>query len=193
MKHACSALALAALLAAGPLLADDKPEGKAMAPPKAAPQMAQLSYLTGTWNCAGKTFANPFGPEHATAGVVQSRMSLNGFLLEIHYDENKTAANPMPYHALQVVGFQGAHGMFVSSCFDSMGGTCEENSSGWKGDALVFEGSGFMMGQKSGARDTFTKVSATELKHKGEFQGADGKWTATDEETCKRPPKAGKK
>ena len=36
------------------------------------------------------------------------------------------------------------------------------------------------------ARDTFTKKSATEMTHKGEMQGPDGKWMAGDEETCKR-------
>lgn len=193
MKHAChkpaAFAALATLFVAAPALAEDKPPS----PPKAAAEMSQLSTLTGTWNCSGKTFANPFGPEHATEGTSKGRFSPNGFWLELHYDESKTAANPTPFHVLQVVGFQGAHGVFVSSCFDSMGGTCEQASSGWKGDALVFEGSGLMMGQKSGARDTFTKVSATELKHRGEFQGADGKWTTTDEETCTRPAKTGKK
>ena len=192
MKLVCrnpGVAAIAALLVAAPALAEDKPPS----PPKAAAEMSQLSYLTGTWNCSGKTFANPFGPEHATEGTAHGRMSLNGFRLELHYDESKTAANPTPFHVLQVVGFQRAHGVFVSSCFDSMGGTCEQASTGWKGDTLVFEGSGFMMGEKTGARDTFTKVSAAELKHKGEFQGADGKWMTTDEETCKRPAKAAKK
>jgi hypothetical protein len=31
------------------------------------------------------------------------------------------------------------------------------------------------------------------MKHRGEFQGADGKWTASDEETCRRPATAAKK
>jgi hypothetical protein len=49
-----------------------------------------------------------------------------------------------------------------------------------------------MGGQKMGARDTFTKVSATEMTHKGEAQGPDGKWAATDEETCHRAEKTAK-
>lgn len=181
--------ALAALFAAAPLLAEDKPMG----PPKPGPEMSQLSYLVGTWNCAGKTFATPMGPEHATEGVAHAQMALDGFRLVIHYDEAKTAASAMPYHVLQVIGYDSAQKAFDSVCFDSVGGSCTQTSQGWKGNALVFEGTGLMMGQKSGARDTFTKVSETEMTHKGEGQGADGKWMAMDEETCKRAGKSDKK
>jgi hypothetical protein len=181
--------ALAALLVAAPLLAEDKPMG----PPKPAPEMSQLSYLVGTWNCAGKTFATPFGPEHATEGVAHAQMALDGFRLVIHYDEAKTAASAMPYHVLQVVGYDSAQKAFESMCFDNFGSTCTQTSPGWKVDALVFEGTALMGGQKMGARDTFTKVSATEMKHKGEMQGADGKWSPGDEETCHGAGKAAAK
>ncbi len=184
MKTACRLLTLAAL-AAAPLFAEDKPMG----PPKPAPEMSQLSYMVGTWNCAGKAFASPFGPEHASKGVAHAQMALGGFRLVIHYDETKTAANPMPFHVLQVVGWDHAQKAFDSHCFDSFGGACTQTTSGWKGDALVFEGTGLMGGQKMGARDTFTKVSATEMKHKGEMQGADGTWMTGDEETCRKAAK----
>ena len=133
------------------------------APPKPAAEMAQLSYMVGTWNCAGKTFATPFGPEHATEGVAKAQMALDGFRLVIHYDEAKTAASPMPFHVLQVVGYDSAQKAFDSTCFDNFGGSCTQTTQGWKGNVLVFEGTGLMGGQKMGARDTFTKVSATEM------------------------------
>src|SRR5271169_1054537 len=189
MKNArCLVPAFAALLVAAPLLAEDKPMG----PPKPAPEMSQLGYFDGTWNCAGKAFASPFGPEHATVAVAHAQMALDGFRLVIHYDETKTASNTMPYHVLQVVGYESARKAFDSVCFDGMGSTCTQTTQGWKGGVLVFEGTGLMMGQKSGVRDTFTKLSGTEMTHKGEMQGADGKWMATDEETCKRAGKTPK-
>ena len=188
MRIACRLLA-AALLAASSLRAEDKP----MAPPKPAAEMSQLSYMVGTWHCSGKTFASPMGPEHATEGVAKAQMELGGFRLVIHYDEAKTAASPMPYHVLQIVGWDAEKKAFDSVCFDVFGGSCAQTSPGWSGDALVFEGTGVMGGQKMGARDTFRKVSANEMKHKGEMQGADGKWAAADEETCKRAAKTGKK
>ena len=190
MKNACRvAAALTALFAASALLAEDTP----MAPPKPATELGQLGYMVGTWNCSGKAFASPFGPEHASEGVAHAQMAMGGFRLVIHYDEMKTAANPMPYHVLQVVGWDAAQKAFDSHCFDSFGGACTQTSPGWKGDALVFDGSAAMGGQKMGARDTFTKVSATEMKHKGEMQGPDGKWMAADEETCIKGAKAAKK
>src|SRR5512141_2045090 len=190
MKNACRmAAVLTALFVATSLRAEDKPMG----PPKPGPEMSQLSYLVGTWHCAGKTFATPFGPEHATEGVAHAQMALDGFRLVIHYDEAKTAASTMPYHVLQVVGYDPAQKAFDSACFDNFGGSCTQTTQGWKGNALVFEGTGLMGGQKMGARDTFTKVSATEMTHKGEMQGADGKWLAGDEETCHKGAKAAKK
>ena len=185
MKTACRLFVLAALFAASSLRAADKP----MAPPKPAAEMSQLSYLVGTWNCSGKTFPTPFGPEHPTEGVAHAQMALGGFRLVIHYDEAKTAASPMPFSVLQVIGWDAGAKAFDSSCYDDFGGACTQTSPGWKGDALVFEGSSMMGGQKLGARDTFTKVSAHEMTHKGEMQGPDGKWMAGDQETCKRAAK----
>jgi hypothetical protein len=190
MKKAfCMAAALAALVVTPALFAEDKPKS----PPKPAPEMSQLDYLVGTWHCSGKAFASPMGPEHATEGVAHAQMALDGFWLVIHYDETKTAASPMPYHLLQVVGWDSAQKAFDSVCFDVFGATCNQTSSGWKGDNLIFEGTALWGGQKMGARDTFTKVSATEMKHKGEMQGADGKWMTGDEETCHKGGKAPKK
>ena len=66
-----------------------------------------------------------------------------------------------------------------------MGGWAQQTSAGWQGDALVFTGDGVMGGQKSGARDTFTKKADGSLTHKGEMQ-MKGKWVVMDEETCRK-------
>jgi hypothetical protein len=180
----CAFLAVATL-AGGPLLAEDKPA----APPKPAAEMSQLAYFNGNWGCTGKAFASPFGPEHATEAKVMARPAMGGFWYGMHYDETKTAANPAPYHAMMIMGFDPGQKMFVSNCFDSMGGGCSQTSAGWKGDVLAFEGTSVFMGKKGGARDTFTKISATEVKHAAEMQGPDGKWIQTDEETCTKAAK----
>lgn len=177
------------LLVATPLLAEDKP----MSPPKPAAEMSQLAYLAGTWNCSGKAFASPFGPEHASEGTAHVKASLNGFWYELRYDETKSSSNPMPYHIIQLIGYDPGQKLFLSHCFDMMGGSCSETSSGWKGDVLAFEGTDLVMGQKAGSRDSFTKVSATEMKHSGEVQGPDGAWAPTDAETCHRAEKSTKK
>ena len=189
MKTACRLLALAALFVASSLRAEDKP----MAPPKPAAEMSQLSYMVGTWNCSGKTFATPFGPEHATAGR-RPRADGAGRVPARHplrRDEDGREPDAVPRPPGHRLGRR-PEGVRLD-CFDVFGGTCTQTSPGWKGDALVFEGTALMGGQKMGARDTFTKVSATEMKHKGEMQGADGKWMAGDEETCKKAARRAKK
>ncbi len=182
------AIVAVAVLVSGPLLAEDKP----MAPPKPATDTEQIAYFAGNWTCKGKTFTTPMGPEHATEGTVAAKLGLDGFWYLIHYDELKTAANPMPYHAAVIMGFEPGQKVFVESCFDSMGGVCSQTSPGWKGNVLTFEGTMAAMGQKGGARDIFTKVSATEMKHAGEMQGPDGRWIPTDEETCTKAGTAAK-
>jgi hypothetical protein len=175
------ALALAGACAlAAPSLAEEK----AMAPPKPAKELSQLSWFVGNWTCKGKTFATPMGPEHATEGKVNIGHVLDGFFYAFHYDETKTAANPMPYHAAGFWGWDAVEKVFFENCYDAFGGNCRQTSKGWAGDVLSFEGPGTMGEMKTGMRDVFTKKSATEVVHRGEMQGPDGKWMATDEETC---------
>lgn len=183
MKKAALLFVAGTLFFAAPARADDKPSG----PPRPAKEMAQLSYLAGTWTCAGKSFPSPFGPEHASAGTAAVKLTLGGFWYEVHYDEKKTPENSTPFHLVQLLGYDAGQELFVSHCFDAMGGSCSQTSAGWKEDVLAFEGASSAMGQKSGARDTFTKISATEMKHAGFMQGPDGKWMPTDEETCTKP------
>lgn len=178
------ALGVALSLAAPAALADDK----AMAAPKPPEELSQLAYFTGSWTCSGKTFANPMGPEHATQGNVKVSSVLGGYWYMFHYDEMKTAANSMPYHAAGFWGYDSGAKAFVGSCHDSFGGSCQQTSKGWTGDTLVWEGPGSMGGQKTVFRDTFTKKGA-EQTHMGEMQGPDGKWMKMDEETCKKAAK----
>jgi len=179
--HAIRPLAVAALIAlAVPALADDKK----MEMPKPPKELSQLSYFLGSWTCTGKAFATDMGPEHASEAHVSFAKALDGFWYLFHYDETKTAANPMPYHAAGFWGYDTGDKLFVQRCHDNMSGYCQTTSKGWVGDVLTFEGPGSMGGQKMGMRDTFTKKSATEVVHAGAFQGPDGKWVNTDEETC---------
>ncbi len=176
-------LAVATILAAAPALrAEDKP----IAPPKPAPEMAQLAYFAGTWGCAGKLFPGPWGPEHPTEATVRATIALDGFWYVVHYDEKKTGANPTPYSTAMFWGYDATEKVFVLRCQDSMGGYCSETSKGWSGDTFVLEGPVMGMGPKANGRDTFTRKSAAEMVHSGEMQGPDGKWMKMDEETCKK-------
>jgi hypothetical protein len=157
-----------------------------MAAPKPPAELSQLAFLLGDWACMGKTFASPIGPEHATVAKVSSRRDLGGWWISFRYEELKSAANPAPYQAAGVLGYDPGEKVFLERCQDSMGGSCQQSSPGWAGDVLTFEGPGIVGGQKLRFRDTFTRKGGQAYVHAGEFQGPDGQWIKTDEETCTR-------
>ena len=162
-----------------PLLAKDAPP-----PAGPPPELAQVAFFEGTWNCTGKTFANPMGPEHATTATVHGAKAVGGMWMHITYDENKTAANPMPYHVGVYMGYDAAKKIFVENCVDTFGSYCTQSGSGWSGDTMKFEGTGNGGGKQFGTRDTFTKKGTSQVTHTGEMQGDDKQWIKTDEETC---------
>ncbi len=174
---------VAALSAAAPALqADEKP----VSPPGPAPEMAQLAFFEGSWTCKGNTFATPMGSAHPTEATVHASPGLGGFWYVVHYDEKKTASNPTPYHAGIFWGYDAALKNFVLRCHDSFGGYCAESGTGWAGDTFVLEGPAGGMGSVTASRDTFTRKGSTEMTHAGEVRSADGTWTKTDEETCRK-------
>ena len=156
------------------------------AAPAAADELSQYDFFAGTWHCTGTAFASPMMAEHATTATVHAMKAVGGHWVHATYDENKTAANPKPYHAGVFFGYDSGKKTFVERCVDSMGGYCALTGAGWKGDTMTFEGTGSGPDGDSGARDTFTKKGPDGLMHTGEMQGPDKKWVKTDEEACHR-------
>ena len=189
-KHILAALAALAISPLVSFAADApakpaaaKPPEPAAAPPAPA-ELATLDFFVGTWNCTGKAFASPMGPEHETAATVHATKSVGDRWIHINYDENKTKINATPYHVGVYMGYDAGAKKFVQGCVDNMGGYCTQNSPGWNGDAMVFEGTANADGKQFPARDTFTKKGASELVHSAEMQGEDKAWMKMDEETC---------
>ena len=162
-------------LASAPLFAKD--DAKPAAPAAYAPpaELSQLAFFEGNWTCTGTTYANPMGPEHATVAKVKGTKAVGGAWVHVAYDEEKTAANPTPYHAGVFFGYDAAKKTFVQLCADSFGSYCTQTSSGWKNDEMVFEGNSTMDGNAVPARDHFTRKGANELVHSSEMQGEDKK------------------
>lgn len=159
----------------------------AFAETMAAPaELAQLDFFNGKWNCSGKAFASPMGPEHASVATVHAAKAVGDHWRYLTYDETKTAANPAPMHAGVYWGYDTAKKSFIQFCADNVGGYCNQTSAGWNADTLVFEGIGNGDGKQFGSRDILVKKDANTFTHTGEMQGEDKKWTKTDEETCHR-------
>jgi hypothetical protein len=149
------------------------------------PKLKEVQYFEGTWQCSGKAFASPMGPEHTTAAIVHADWVLGGAWLQIHYAEKKTAANAHPYDVQLFWGYDAQLKMLVDGSVDNMGGYSTEQSAGWQGDKLIFAGPTHSGGMTMTGRDVFTKKSKSELHHVFEFEEK-GTWKPLAEETCTR-------
>ena len=154
-------------------------------PPKPAPEMKQLDIFLGNWKCDGSMKKSPMGPERAMQTSVSGKSDLDGFWVAVRVEEKKTKDNPMALKGNFNMTYDAATKKFEGLWNDNMGGWGHATSPGWEGDKIAFTGDMFMMGQKMGSRDSFTKKGDKELVHTGEFQ-MNGKWIQMMEETCKK-------
>lgn len=153
------------------------------APPGPSPKLKELKYFEGTWSCKGTAFAFMGEPEHKTSSTAEGNWTLDNYWLTIYYHESKTAMNPHPVAVRVYWTWDEPAKKFASGSVDNMGAYFIENSPGWEGDKLAFDGDVHTSGGTMKVRDVFTKISATKLQHMSEVE-MDGKWTKLDEETC---------
>jgi hypothetical protein len=187
---------IAAAAIALPAAAQEKPAAPKMEAPKPPAEVAGFAYFHGKWGCTGRVIGNSTIPAHPTAATATAGTDLSGFWHPWRYTERKTKANPMPFAGAGMWGYDAIQKKLVEISADNTGAYSVAMSDGWNGDAIVFEGDSQMMGQKTRARDTFTKKGPAQFTHLGELQGADGSWAKFDEETCTKAeakPAAAKK
>lgn len=153
------------------------------APPGPNPKLKELKYFAGTWQCTGMSFAFMGMPEHKTSATVDASWTLDNYWLTIYYHESKTAMNAHPVAVRVFWGWDEQLKKFASGGVDNMGSYSVQNSPGWDGNKLIFNGDMHGGGATMKVRDVFTKVSATKLQHMSEVEMS-GKWTKLDEETC---------
>jgi hypothetical protein len=147
--------------------------------------LAQLKPLAGAWTCTGRTLGP--GPEHATSAALTLSWQLDGFWLEARYEEQKTAANPVPFSWLSLWGFDELQQSLTAQTVDSSGGSATQSAAGWQGDKLVFEGSSHRFAVQFQARDTFIRHGEGQLVHTLEANVNDS-WIKLHEDTCNRAP-----
>jgi hypothetical protein len=154
-----------------------------MDPPKPNPALDQIKFFAGSWQCSGTAYTE--GSRHPTTARVNMGWDLNGFFMNLRYEEQKTAVNPMPLTAVEHWGYSDELKKLVAGQVDSMGGYGTQSTAGWQDNTMVWTGSTHMMGTTMPSRDTFVRKGENEVTHLGEVQ-VNGTWTKFDEETCYR-------
>jgi hypothetical protein len=158
-----------------------KPVKAEMAMPKPAPEMAQLRFFEGSWNCTGTMSPSPFGPGGTMKSTVRTHSALGGFW-ESGVVKGTSPGLP-PFEGMFHMTWDPGAKRHLMFWVDNMGGWAQSTAPGWEGDKIVFSGDSYMAGKKYATRDTFAKGAAGALKHSWEMQ-ADGKWSPLGEETC---------
>jgi hypothetical protein len=171
-----SLVCLAAPLSIGRAIAEDS---------KSPSPMDELGKFVGEGTCTGNVLAIGKSPGHATTGKYHGEKTLDGHWIVVHYDENKTDANPKPYHVQQYFSYDPEKKMVVAVAFDNTGPEYgAATSSGWKGDTLTLEYTASIDGKTVSLRDVFTHNNA-ENSHTGMMRDQSGEWVKTDKEICK--------
>jgi hypothetical protein len=165
--------------------APKKPPPAPPKPPVPDPALAQLKPLAGTWTCTGHTFGP--GPDHPTSATMTLAWHLDGFWLEVRYDETKAAANPVPVSSVSEWGFDLLQKTLASQTVDNASGVDSQTTAGWQGDKLIFEGSARRFGTQFLDRDTFVRHGDSQLVHTVEANANDS-WIKLHEDTCNRVP-----
>jgi hypothetical protein len=112
---------------------------------------------------------------------------LDGFWLEVRYDESKTAANPVPLSSISEWGFDEVRQTLTATTVDNTSGIVTQSSPGWQGDKLVFDGTADRFARQFQARDTFVRRGESQLLHTLEAN-VNESWIKLHEDTCDRAP-----
>lgn len=153
--------------------------------PKTDPMLRQLDYFVGKWQCSGTAFAMAGAPGHPVAATMMGRWVMGGHWLAVDYVGTKTKSDPQPMSVSAFLGYDPEIKKLMLGSIQNDGGYSVENSGGWSGDDLVFEGPNHMSGSTVKGRDEFHKVSNSELRYTFQLE-MNGKWENAMQESCKR-------
>jgi len=166
-----------------PPTAVSAPAPAAMPMPTPSPALDQLKFFAGRWQCAGTGYLE--GKAHPITAAVHMEWDLNGFFMNLRYEEKKSDLNPMPITAVEHWGYSPELKQLVAGQVDSMGGYGTQATTGWEGDKMVWVGNVHMMGMTMPSRDTFVRSGDNEVTHLGELE-QNGAWVKQDQQTCYR-------
>jgi hypothetical protein len=188
MRRLIQTVALSAFVVVPVARADDTAKPPAVGQPK--PPLALVDAfkgMTGTWACKGK-FQNMDGSgkmmDSKSTMVLQS--ALDGFAYSGDYRVEKNAVLPKGMKGQMFWSYDAATTKLVEFYADSVGGLGHGTSDGLKGDTVVWDEDGVMMGKANKSRTTMKRVSSHEITLTSEMQAPDGKWATLGSDTCKK-------
>jgi Protein of unknown function (DUF1579) len=168
-------------------LGDDSAKAPAEMQPKPAPALVDaFQGMTGNWACKGKFQAmDGSGKLLDSKSSMVLKSALDGFAYSGDYRVEKNAMLPGGMKGQMYWTYDSANKKLVEFYADSFGSLGHGTSEGLKGDTVVWEEEGVMMGKANKSRTTLKRVSATQITLTFEMQ-TDGKWATMGTDTCNK-------
>jgi hypothetical protein len=186
LKLTQAALVVVTLALVPLAFADEKAKPNAEAPPKPAPALTgAFGGMAGNWACKGKFQKMDGSGEMDSHSTMVMRAELDGFAYSgsIQVAKNAELPNGMKEHLY--FAYDSANSKLVEFYADSFGSVGRGTSDGFKGDVMVWDEDGVMMGKVNKSRTTVTRIGPKEIGLLFELQ-TDGKWAPMGRETCKK-------
>jgi Protein of unknown function (DUF1579) len=183
-----TAVVLCTLAFARQSLAQDAAKSPAEMPPKPPPALTEaFKPMTGTWACKGKfQTMDGSGKTIESKSTMVLKSELDGFAYSGDYRVEKNATLPNGMKGQLFWSYDAANKKLVEFFVDSFGGLGHGTSDGLKGDTVVWDEDGVMMGKANKSRTTTKRASPKELTLTFEIQGADGTWNTVGTDACKK-------
>jgi hypothetical protein len=183
-----TAVILSAFAVAPKAVADDTAKPSAEGPPKPPAALVDaFKGMTGTWACKGKfQTMDGSGKMMDSKSTMVLKSALDGFAYSGDYRVEKNAVLPNGMKGQMFWSYDAANNKLVEFYADSFGGLGHGTSDGLKGDTVVWDEDGVMMGKANKSRTTTKRVSAHELTLTFEMQAPDGKWATLGSDACKK-------
>jgi hypothetical protein len=183
-----TAIAVSTFVVASRALADDKAGPAAQAQPTPASLFVEaFQGMAGSWACKGKfQRMDGSGQTVESKSTLVLKPALDGFAYSGDYRLEKNAALPNGMKGQMFWSYDAANKKLVVFFADSFGGVGRGISDGLKGDTIVWDQDGVMMGKTNKSRTTTKRISAQELTLTSEMQAPDGTWATMGSDACKK-------
>jgi hypothetical protein len=151
--------------------------------PQPAPEMSQLGFFVGTFECRGEAFSTPMSERHPIERTIAGKMDLDGHWLFVRFEDMNTQANPTPIRGNWQLTYDAKEKSFLAVWTDNLGRWFPQTSAGWKDGTIAFTGEFSLNNQKAAVRDVFTRKSEREMIMTVEIR-RDGEWMRFLEFNC---------